>query len=221
MKKFLTFSFAIFSFLAFSQTPDISSTGNYTGDKILADQFFKSVLKDGNAHIEGTPYLRKDFHPANIAGNPEQIMMRYDRFNDRFEFLRNGNIMILPKINQYQSVEFKEFNDKIELIGNYYYFNVHEGKNIQTYRKVASKFHEYEPPKNGYVNVKPAKFINLPDSFYIRKDNIFSEFPKNKKKLIELFPDKKTEISKYLKKNSLKFTEKADVKRLSIFLDQL
>lgn len=55
--------------------------------------------------------------------------------------------------------------------------------------------------------LKPRFFIQI-------KDGEITEFPKNKKKLIEFLPEKKDAIEAYLKKNKVDFSSEKDLKNL-------
>ncbi|MBC8883257.1 hypothetical protein H9X57_07020 [Flavobacterium piscinae] len=55
-------------------------------------------------------------------------------------------------------------------------------------------------PKSGYEDLIPAHYERADDEFYIKSGNNILAFPKNKKALIKMYPDKKSSLDDFFLK---------------------
>lgn len=192
---------------------------NFSGFRMIEDSWFKNVFNENQTDVLGSPYLDEKFTVARIGENPDQILMRYNTYHDNIEFIKDGTIMVLPKIEQYNSVKFLLTDLKIDLFNDTYYINLYTGKNLILYKKVKTKFQKFVKAANGYVDDKPAKFVNVDEEFYLLKENKLVEFPKNKKNILALFPTKTEYLNKYFKENALKLKTEEDLIEVTQILD--
>ena len=80
---------------------------------------------------------------------------------------------------------------------------------IKKEKKVESSYDTYEPPK----------FVRGNDEFYLKlNDNSVVAFPKNKKGILELFPDQKQAIDDFIKTNKTSFTNEQSMTQLVQFI---
>lgn len=220
MKSLITLITIVCSIFIYSQSipfennPEITST------------LFRNKVNDGAKEaysIQGTPYIYKDFIKSKIGIYSDVVLTRYNANKDEIEFKKVDETYILPKLENYSSVFLIETNEKIELHDytiknqkeNGYLFKLYSNNNIILYKKVTIAFNRGYEAKSSYDEAKPARYEPAKELFLIDKgDNQIIEFPKNKKKLIELFPEKKEDIETFLSKNTISFTNTSDIIRL-------
>lgn len=174
--------------------------------------------------ILGTPYLTKNFSLAKIADNYEKAPVRYNSYKDEIEFQKDGTTLALPKESQFSRIEILspkqtlvslETND--DLSG--YFFELVNGK-TSLYKKIKTKFNDFEPAANSYATDKPASFRTQDPVYYIKAEKGFIKKPKGAKDIIEQFPDKKDVIEAFVKSNKIKFNKEEDLIKLVNFLNQ-
>ncbi|MBW8358412.1 MAG: hypothetical protein K0M63_01265 [Weeksellaceae bacterium] len=215
MKKLLTVLCAVAGIFVLAQ-----NDMNFTPQKALEDQWYRTVFNENIADVQGSPYHESKFIPARLEGTQEFISARYNVYHDNLEFNKDGKIMVVPKSDTYKSFRFTLSNEKIELINDGYYFHIYEGKKHQAYKKEKLKFQKFQKATSGYVDDTPAKFLNLPDTYFLLINNQLVEIPKNQKTFANLFPDKKDEIIKFMKDNKTKLNSENDIKKVLKFIDQ-
>ncbi|WP_312322980.1 hypothetical protein [Soonwooa sp.] len=88
-------------------------------------------------------------------------------------------------------------------------FEYIKGDKASAYRKISKTFKKGEYAASAFDKDQPNRFREEPDQYYLKlEDGKFVEFPKNKKKLIELFPDKKKSINDNVISNDFDFNTK-------------
>ncbi|MGX9986231.1 hypothetical protein [Chryseobacterium sp. POL2] len=176
------------------------------------------LLKDGykaNLETEGNPYLGNDsFREAKIGNNEKLTSVRYNASLDAFEFLQNGQMLLMGKEDWYSPIYFPDLKNTV-ILAEYtykgkkikgYLFEYINGQDVSAYRRISRKFKKGEYAASSFDKDMPNRFIEEPDVYYLRlADGKFVEFPKNKKKLIALFPDKGETINKNIKTNDFDF----------------
>lgn len=200
-----------YSGIAFS----IPATGNnqmWISDTVPANQFLYNgrIWRNRYFYIKGDPYLLSlSMLDGSVTVNGKtfkNVKLQYDIYNDELLTLTNKNVII--QLNKEMVDEFT-----ISFLSKDYRF---------------SRFpDEKKSPPNGYVNilydgktslwVKYLKTIELRavdnkfDSFlqshkiYVNKDNKPTQV-RNKKQLLELFSDRKSELRDYIRENKIKIS---------------
>lgn len=213
----------LLSFTGYSQR-DYVRLVDVVDDVIL----HKRINSKTGMNVEGTPYVNKVFMPAVVSGAAGNAMMRYDIFNDQFEFV-NGvkDTLVLNKAEPFTNVTFTITNTKYQLLDynngektiNGYLIALHEGTNASLYKKQNITFTKEKIAKSGYDSNAPARFDKNDDSYYWKNgDKEISKFPASKKQLLKLYPDKKAKIEDFLKRNEINFEKDADLIKLVDFL---
>jgi hypothetical protein len=187
------------------------------------------VSKESN--IEGSAYIDSSFLLAEISGASKQIMVRYNSFLDIIEVQdEKGKVFPLLKKAPYQTIkiiypekiiQLLHFNyDGTEMEG--YLYLLASNKNITTYKQEKIILQEPKAASNSYQVAKPAKYVKLNTSYYLRLGlETAMPMPKNKKELQSLFPSKKEEIAAYLKDNSYSLKDEKSIVDMSNFLSNL
>lgn len=212
MKRYLLGVSLMFSFLYYAQESAPMHIQNMSAD---ARSIF---LKDGfkaDLETEGNPYPANDkFLDAKIASNEKLTKVRYNANLDQFEFLQNGQMLLMGREDWYSPIYFPDLKETV-VLANYpskgksikgYLFTYIEGEEISIYRKISRKFVKGEYATSSFDKDKPNRFIEEPDVYFIKQKNgEFVEFPKNIRKLVALFPDKKETLQKNIKNNNFDF----------------
>ncbi|WP_299181921.1 hypothetical protein [uncultured Chryseobacterium sp.] len=175
--------------------------------------------------IQGTPYYGKGLSVATFSGTDETAPARYNAYKDEIEFIKDDKTFVLPKNDKLSVITFtttKEtlvyLNTSDDLSG--YFFEVVDGKH-SLYKKVKIKFIDAVIATNSYATDRPASFKSTAPIYYIRIDNSnFIKNPKNHKDILQAFPDKKENISAFLKENKIKVDKEEDLKKLVKFLNE-
>jgi hypothetical protein len=230
MKKLVfTISMGILSLAASAQaTMRVSDMVSPTN----SDLFRKHLTESKYVKATGSPYISEKFNFATISGVQNQVLVRYNAESDEFE-IDNGDDTkyILPKNTEYNTIALKNGTGVYNLVN----YKNSKGNNIDGY--LQNKFSQnnvtffvkekvnYIPGKeaiNSYTSDTPAKLIRAKDEFYLKlKDKEVIEFPSNKKKLIALFPEKKDQITSFLKDSDPSFNDVTGLTEITKFISTL
>lgn len=228
LKKSLSLFLLILSFNvaeAQMQTIDIFRA-SYT------DLFRKDATRSKYTNAVGSPYLFEKFYKAEIKNVPEIIMVRYNAESDVMEVEVNegDQPMVLPKNETYEEIKivatgmlFRLVNYK-DLKGkeNFGYLIEQKSKNgVVLYKKERTLFIPEKQPTNSYDVYSPPKLDKLSPEYVLDYKGNINSFPKNKKGLVSLIPEKKQAIETYLKQNKVSFKDESDIIKLAEFLGSL
>lgn len=179
--------------------------------------------------IVGSPYTQKMFAQAKVGTVEQKNFMRYNVFNDEFEFISNQkDTLILDKIEDFGTIVFPETNKKFQLVTYTnsknklfygYLQNLKENNGFAIFKKENIQYVDAKIAKTSMEVNMPAKYVKMDDTFYLKnKDKGTSEFPDNKKGLLKLFPDKKEAIETFLKENKIDFDSESDLMKIIDFI---
>lgn len=226
MKKQLILSFfALYSFFVFGQ--------NNSETRILIEAYetakLGSSFNNRYSGVEGTPYLQNRFSAAKIKNVATNINVRYNVYDDEFEFIDSKNdTLVLNKTDDFNTITFVGTNtkycylnysiDKDKVTSGYLIF-LYEKKDYVLYKKQNISYFKEKISKNPLQASLPAKFVPTKDVFYFKNgSNGICEFPTSKKNLIKLFPEKKVQIEDFFKQNDIDFDKESDKKKILDFL---
>ena len=181
---------------------------------------------------KGSPYLQQMFTAAQVENIEQKTYMRYNIFNDEFEFISSRkDTLVLDKIEDFGTVTFLGVNKKYKLTSytnpknklTYgYLIELHEKNGYALYTKENIDFYEEKKARTSLEKDMPARFAKAEDTYFLKnKDKGVSEFPDGKKGLLKLFPEKKTKIETFVKDNKISFSDRADMIRIVDFLATL
>jgi hypothetical protein len=172
----------------------------------------------------GSPYNSTNFQEVKVEHVIEKAKMRFNIYNDEFEFiLPTKDTLILDKTDDFNNLIFVQTNVKYRLVNytNVDLKNVY-GYLIETYQKGAYnlfkkeriQYNEEKIARTSLETNMPAKFYKIKSLYFLSSKGITKEFPTSRKKLTNLFPDKKEVIEKFLKENKIDFDSETDLKKL-------
>ncbi len=214
----------LFSFFAQAQGYDRGSSFNYSG--VTAPG---RIYRHQPAETEGSPYVLKVFMPAKVGDLSGNAFMRYNAFNDEFEFIDAKNdTLVLNKVEAFKDITFVGTNVKYEL-ANYtnkngeassgYLVRLHEKNDYVLYKKQKVNHYEAKAAKSSYDAGSPAKFEAVDDLFFYKtKEREIGEFPSNRKGVLKLYPDKKEKLEAFFKQQNIDFKNESDLIKLIEFL---
>jgi len=219
MKRIFLSVFSLVGFLAISQSTTIS---------ISSGHGFTMIPDDTPATISGTMYYDESFSHARLDNDDEVIFLRYNAFKDEMEFKQANETYYLIKddntiINFFNNNKIYQYlkyvdTDKNEKRG--FLLKLIDGEK-SLYKSERIILIPERPTTTGYETSKPAEYKKSKEIFYIKVGEQTSVFPKNKKELLKMFPDKNKEISTFLKNNKLSFSKETDLIGLTKFLNTI
>ncbi len=218
MKKILYLSVLIAA-KAYSQQGNTNLTNTTTNKESL-------FMRDGyrvKLETEGSPYLYSEFKKAKIANNSKIYDMRYNAYKDEVEIINNGKVMTIFKNSDYspivildpdETIVLKDFVLKGQKVKGYL-FQAKRLKDYTFYMRVAKEYNKGKYADSSFDKNQPESYTDMPEVFFIQKgENELVELPNTKKKLLEMFPDKKDAIELNLKSNKIDTKDLATLSRL-------
>ncbi len=200
-------------------------------DPSTAGKIFRNPKRIADKPL-GSPYSFKVFYPVKVENVAQNAIMRYNIYNDEFEFISPKNdTLILDKIIDFGNLEFVNLNIKYKLLKYLssneknitgYLIVVHQNSKYTLYKKENIIFQEEKIAKTTLETNKPARYEKNKTIYYFNKNqNEVIEFPSNKRKLLKLFSVKKDVIENYIKSNSIDFEQEKDLIMTIDFLNTL
>ncbi len=214
----------VFSFTVHSQN---NTTTRLMDDLETATLGARSIRKS-SPETQGSPYSKMFFLPAKIEGISKVALMRYDVFNDEFEFINSKNdTLILNKVATFNPITFSDENIKYQLV-NYtkknksnfgYLINAYQKNDCILFKKQNIIFVEKKVNSVPFETVVPAKFVQTDDTYYFKDgDKDITEFPTSKKGLVKIYPEKKAILEAFIKQHNIDFDKESDLIKLIDFL---
>lgn len=134
-----------------------------------------------------------------------RVKLLYDIIRDEVIFLnefKNLNLKLIPKkidwftLQDHLFVQLVEDSNSIRFPGNGFYEHLYDG-GISVFKK--SKKQLYEPTRQD----ESAKFVQY-DLYYVRKNNTYYQID-NKRSLLAVCSDRKSDVSKFIQRENLNF----------------
>lgn len=174
--------------------------------------------------IKGSAYLLKDFKAAKTSDKYEIILARYNAYTDEVEFKKDNNIYVLPKKNDFAQLSFISSTDRLILITDNnefdgYYFKL-AGKEKILLKKEKVVFIDVATSSNSYESDKPAKFQSQKPSYYLKTDKGIFKISTSEH-IISLFPEKKQNLSNFIKGKKIKINNENDLIELVNYLNSI
>jgi hypothetical protein len=179
----------------------------------------------------GSPYFLETFSNVKVENINLNAKMRYNVFNDEFEFISTKNdTLILDKLEDFKDLIFVATNTKFKLI-NYlnldnkiqygYLIDIYQKNDFGLFKKDNILLTEEKIAKTSLEQSSPAKYNKSNPIYFLKTIDKIVEFPSNKKRLIKNFPDKKEQIEAFLKENKIDFDKEIDRIKIIDFLTTL
>jgi hypothetical protein len=228
MKTPISFIFLFIQFTFFAQDMNqtiISTNGGSNSTGLIDLRPFESSSK-----VEGSQYVVDKFLPATITGVEGTHLMRYNALNDDIEYQKEEDkIFILDKTNKKYDIIFStnkrkygvyEYTDQKGEAIKGFLIELYAG-NLSLLKREKVKYVSDKYPKSSYEDMVPAHYERADDEFYLKNGDAILPFPKNKKLLLNQYPQKKSEIDGFFKKNRVSFKDEKDLISLVAFLSSI
>lgn len=199
-------------------------------EKLRLEKGIKGIQETTYSDIEGDPYLFRDFHDGSVKmknGEEYNAPLRYDIYSGEIHFKAKDQVYALINLEELESVKIKDtkfvytsykMSEGTENSKETYFEVLQEG-NYMLLAKKNIRIQDAEPAKL-YVEAKPAKFIVLEDSFFIKTKNEPAVRIKSKKDLDLYFEDKSDGVIDFTKKQKLKVNKSEDLIQIVKFANQ-
>ncbi len=200
----------------------IAAAVNLNGQTLLnglMDEFRTKKLQDGTwtrynlklSDIQGTPFLDPEFHPGRIVASDGSIFtdipLRYNGYSDDLEFQKGTDTYNIDPKTRVRKAEFGGMTfaclpfDDLGKVNNGFFQVLAEGT-ATLLIKYSVAFLEKEAVK-AFADPKPARFDDIQKTYYLTIKNSIAQQITTKKKLLELFGEKKGEMETFISKNKL------------------
>ncbi|HTF18877.1 MAG TPA: hypothetical protein VK658_12435 [Chryseolinea sp.] len=208
-----------------ANTGSAGTGSNVTDHLLILDS--KKAMTPSEITIEGTPYLSPDFAPAFIRakrGAFKDVPARYNACDDNLEYQQKGlTYMVMPSPT-IKLVQFSDYSLVVDKLASRdssfaFFIRLDSGRATLLSRKPV-EFKAAVAPKAIQTDGKPPRYVSKQQEFYIKiGDELPRQFP-NAKKLVELLPDHRPEVEKFLSSNKISKNAE-DIKRLVAYYNSL
>ena len=176
----------------------------------------------------GSPYISTQFELAEIHNIEGQTKMRYNGYDDVFEFITVTNdTLVLDKKANFEIVKFVNQKKKYCLL-NYtdfkkdnitgYLEELYVVGNYSIFKKEIINFREEKLGITSMEGNMPAKYYTSNPVYYLKVRKILIEFPASKKELQKNFSTKTDALDSFFKENKINFDDENDLKKIIDFL---
>ena len=173
--------------------------------------------------IGGNAYYNDTFVSARVENATSLISVRYNKYTDAVEILKDGSIYVLPKNEKYSRIAYVNSPEVLVYLNSGemegYYFEL-VPRRYRLLKKLKSEFRPEVPAVNSFTSAVAPRFENINPVYYFEINNQFVKVPKNTKDLINQFAENKDEIAAFIKSNKLKTTQEVDLIRLAKFINK-
>jgi len=203
----------------YSQRPGIAlETTDHTGTK-------EEVLNYDA--IGGTPFLNNNFIPAKAVCCNETAPMRYDMYADEIQYKKGDVIFTLLKEEPYSKIVFTNPNTTIVLAdvdkNNHpsYYIALVDGKNSLLKKVIITIQSDSDTKKTGFGKKdQSSSFKENQTLYYIKTEKNTYRLLKNKKDILDLYPEKSRELNNFFDSNSIRFNKDESLIKLVNFINK-
>lgn len=210
----------------------------YAQDVLNLQEFYKqfqtSKVQQGIINpmiaVEGSPHASIDFVAGTVITKSdiryEQVPLRFNIYANEMEFkTADGSVFFLA---------MPEIINEILINGDKYVYvpYTYGGRLLRGYFRIAAagkasllirqniNLKEAEPPAP-YKEAQPARFIKMPDEYFVRIGEAEAVKISNRKELLTALSDKSSQMDLFIKKNKTKFNREEDLLQAIKYYNQL
>jgi hypothetical protein len=221
----------IFDFCQAQNQEPISKTNNYINTYASDEVKFNASVKNVSfKEIQGSPYLIDSFVVGSIYTNRKEqfqnIPVRYNIFTDNVEYIMGASsVLDLKNPETVEKIEFENY--KLIYLSLPHKNNVVKGFFIvltEGYATLLSKprITLQKPTQQGaYNDYQPPVFLRHTDIYYLKIGNNHANIVRTKRKLIKSFPDRRENLTNYIKANNIKISDQKGLIDLVQFYNSL
>ncbi len=225
MKKILLLSLvAIFSLPTYAQVSEMMGFRDY---RDIADAYYVKLKENSKFDINdinGSPFLNEEFAFGNILDNKSnkkvETFLRYDMYNDVFEIQLDSRSEKINTLERTQNFDYYLNDEKFILIkskvlnvnhytsGNGYVAElIPENEDAALYKRYYVELKGGSKALTSYQEDIPPS-IRKEEMYILKIEGDYYELEKDKKDIINTFPDNQEKLKKYIKDKKFKFRGK-------------
>lgn len=200
-------------------------TGTGIADHLLILDANRTLNKPAAEETEGSPYLVDNFIRGNVIsskGRFDDVEMRYNIHEDVVEFRQSNYTYLLdpsPDIKRIYMGEHTLIADKTD--GRHYgFYSVLDSGRVSLLAKKHVSYREGRPPQALQAARTPARYMNLPDSYYYRVGDGPLIKVTSIKKMIASFPDRQAELKAFASREKISSRKGNELVKLVKFYNQ-
>jgi hypothetical protein len=225
-----------------SQSPQSTAYGQYNYAQTKINEL--NTVENSNdgssinlSEVDGSPYENASFQAGTVSnkklGDSKSLYFRYNVFNNIIEMKENMAdnyaVAMIKSLDIYVTMNNREYhyeiysNDKNNETDEGYFILVSKEENVSIYLKKMKRFHDEKKATTPNHHDIPARFKDMEDTYYLKKNGERILFPistKSKKLLMQL-SDQETKIKIYLKTEKIKLNNEKDLIKLFKYYDSL
>ena len=176
------------------------------------------------AKIKGSPF---ESEGAFVIGTVykdnqkvvENVLMRHNAYTNHIETSSGGNIPTGTLLKDPAAVveigakTYVFFSEGTSPKKAGYFELISEEANGSLYKKYGVNYIDAVKGKDTYTADKPARFKNEVTYYLVDNNTKFTALPQNKRKILEAFGNKESEMKKYVKANKLNLSKEKDLSK--------
>jgi hypothetical protein len=222
MKKiFLLGLLVTFCLPTFAQVSEMMGFRDY---RDIADAYYVKLRENAKFDIndiKGSPFLSEEFQFGNILDNNSmkkvETYLRYDIYNDVFEIQLDTRSDKINTLERTQNFDYYLNDEKFVLIksnvlnvehytsGNGYVVElIPENVNAALYKRYYVELKSGSKALTSYQEDIPPS-IRKKEMYIVKINEDYYELEKDRKDVIDAFPDFKDKLKKYIKEKKFKF----------------
>jgi hypothetical protein len=204
-----------------------------SGNKFINEVYFQKningahVINTDYSAMDGTPYFTKDFIESKVFFTEDsvyKIPLRYNIFEQTMEYKSGNTVYAISNPEIFKKIEmgaqtFVYYYNRENPKKSSYYELLVDGKSLLLLKR-ETHYREAVPAK-AMEDAKPPRFFSRPDEYYIVDANKLPVQIKNKKSFAQIYTDKKSEISKFIKKEKISAKKEKDLIQLVKYYNTL
>ena len=220
MRRKVIIALAVLETICFSALAQSRSVAYNQLNYLKRESFMKGTTKPYQ-DVEGTPYMDDQFKDGYIfmkEGEAVPGELRFDIYANQIQFIDSGQVFTIAHPDRVDLIEIEGTifrylpyrADVGEKMG--YFISLAEGQ-YSLYLKEARKMTEARPPAP-YQDPVPAKFVKLPDTYYLRIGANPAMKLSTKKALLEMLGNNGSQVEEYLKNEKIYLKKEPDLIKL-------
>lgn len=208
----IVFFIGVFCLFAFSKgtgqtkfNTDKFKTGSLASQLKTIEKYYEDV--------KGSPYAELDFKEGYVSFDSGQIVddlqLRYNIYSDQFEIL--GTDSVIYGFTPLVGVHWVGVNESKYIYHQYYvgnklgsgYFRIELEGNISLLVKERRSYH-FEEEAKAYIPAKPARFVEMPNDYYILRNSQLPIKFDNIGELIRVLSENNKKINDFVKSEKIR-----------------
>ena len=223
-----TFLFLIIATISMAQTAILNEFDDLWRNYKFVE--FKDAIAQGTkVSYDGTPYLEFKTNSSTLILNNDQtidsLTIRYNIYHDQMEIERGGIYYVIPRQKELSSFQLADHLFKYMIFSEN---NTVKTGNLEVLSagkcSLFKQHHIFLAPAQGqrpYQDPKLAKFKSKTPVFFVGVDEKIPIRMDNIKDFIALLPDHQDNVTKYIKKNKIKFRKQEDIIQVTEYYNSL